>query len=95
MVVGSTRLTILLHGCSSLKEKRSSRQALTSRIRAAFKVAVGEVADQDVWDHLVLGVAAVGPDRVPVEQVLREVADLVERSGIGELLSETTDIHRP
>ena len=95
MVVGSLRLTVRLQGCRSLKEKRRPRQAITSRIRSSFKVAVGEVADQDLWNSLVLGIAAVGPDRGPVERVLRDVADFVEELGIGEVIEEVVDIHRP
>lgn len=95
MVVGSLRLTVRLPGCRSLKEKRGPRRSITSRIRSTFKVAVAEVADQDLWNSLVLGIAAIGPDRGPVEQVLRDVADFVEDQGIGELIEEVVDIHRP
>ena len=94
MVIGSLKLTIRLHGCHSLKEKRAPRQAITSRLRSRFKVAVAEVADQDQWNSLVLGIAAVGPDRGPVERVLRHVADFVEEQGIGELIEELVEIHR-
>ncbi len=95
MVVGSLRLTLRLPGCRSLKEKRQPRQSITSRIRNTFKVAVAEVDDQDLWNSLVLGVAAIGPDRGPVERVLRDVADFVEELGIGELIGETVEFHRP
>jgi uncharacterized protein len=94
MVVGSLRLTVRLHGCRSLKEKRRPRQMLTSRIRSTFKVAVAEVADQDVWTLITLGVAAVGPDRGPVEQVLRDVASFVDELGVGELIEDTVEILR-
>ena len=95
MVVGSLRLTVRLVGGRSLKEKRGPRRSITSRIRSAGKVAVAEVAGQELWNSLVLGVAAVGPDRGPVERVLRDVADFVEELGIGELIEEVVDIHRP
>jgi uncharacterized protein len=95
MIVGSLRLTLRLAGCRSLKEKRAPRRSITSRIRTTFKVAVAEVDDQDLWNSLVLGIAAVGPDRGPVERVLRDVADFVEEQGIGELIEEVVDIHRP
>ena len=94
MVTGTLRLSIRLHGCRSLKEKRRPRQMLRDQIRNRFKVAVAEVADQDTWDLLTLGVAAVGPDRVPVERVLQQVAEMVEASGVGELLEDRTEIHR-
>lgn len=88
MYVGSLRLRIRLHGCRSLKEKRRPRQMLRDRIRNHFKVAVAEVADQDSWDMLSLGVAAVGPDRTPLDQLLKSVADAIEDAGVGELIEE-------
>ena len=47
---------------------------------------------QDVWTLLTLGVAAVGPDAVVLEQVLRAVADQVADSGHGELIDEDLTI---
>ena len=94
MIVGSLRLTLRLAGCRSLKEKRAPRRSITSRIRTTFKVAVAEVDDQDLWNSLVLGIAAVGPDRGPVERVLRDVADFVEELGYGELIEEILEIER-
>ena len=94
MVTGTLRMTIGLYGCASLKEKRASRQRITSRIRNNFKVAVSEVATQDVLDTLTVGVATLGPDRVPVESVLRKIADFVEELGEGRLEAEHIEFHR-
>lgn len=94
MVVGSLRLSIRLHGCRSLKEKRKPRQRITQRIRNRFKVAVSEVDTQEHWTELTLGVATVGPHAGAVERVLRDVADFVEELGEGELLEEVLEIER-
>ena len=94
MVTGTLRLSIRLHGCRSLKEKRRPRQMLRDRIRNRFEVAVAEVADQDTWDLLTLGVATVGPDREPVERVLQQVAQMVEQEAVGELIEDSIVIHR-
>ena len=94
MIVGSIRLTIRLHGCSSLKEKRSPRQRISQKIRNRFKVAVAEVDTQDVWTLITLGVATVGSNRALVERVLRDVADFVEEDGEGELIEEVVEIER-
>jgi uncharacterized protein YlxP (DUF503 family) len=94
MVTGTLKLRIHLAGCSSLKEKRSVRQRITSRIRNTFKVAVAEVDTQDVWETLTLGIATLGPDKTPVESVLRRVADFVEDLGEGRLESEELDFIR-
>ena len=68
---------------------------LRDRIRNRFKVAVAEVADQDSWDFLSLGVAAVGPDRLPIDQLLRNVASAIEDAGVGELIEEELIVQRP
>ncbi len=94
MVTGSLLLKIRLHGCRSLKEKRRPRQMLRDRIRSRFKVAVSEVSDQDTWNLLCLGVATVGPDPGPVQQVLQEVATLVAELGVGELIEDSIELHR-
>ena len=94
MVVGSLRLVIRLHASHSLKEKRRPRRMLTDRIRNKFGVAVAEVDSQDVWNLLTLGVAAVGPDRGPVEQVLRNVVEFVVSFGEGEVIEDTIEFDR-
>ena len=94
MIVGSIRLTIRLHGCSSLKEKRGPRQRISQRIRNRFKVAVAEVDTQEVWTLITLGVATVGSSAALVERVLRDVADWVEECGEGELIEEILEIER-
>jgi uncharacterized protein YlxP (DUF503 family) len=94
MVVGSLRVTLRLHGVTSLKEKRSPRRMLTDRVRSRFKVAASEVGDQDVLNLITLGFATVGPDATRVESVLRRVADFIEDSGVGELIDETIFLDR-
>jgi len=94
VVTGTLKLRIHIPGCSSLKEKRSVRQRIGSRIRNKFKVAVAEVDTQDVWETLTLGIATLGPDKTPVESTLRKVADFVEQLGEGRLESEELDFFR-
>jgi hypothetical protein len=94
MVTGTLKLRIALPGCGSLKEKRSSRQRIVSRIRNTFKVAVSEVATQDEWQLLTLGVATLGPDRSPIESTLQKVADFVEELGEGRLEAEEVEFFR-
>lgn len=94
MIVGSLEVTLRLHGVRSLKEKRAIRQSLLSKIRTGFKLAAAETDDQDTWDALTVGIAAVGPHRGPVQQVLRDAADYIASGDYGELLDERTEIER-
>ena len=94
MVTGTLRLRIRIDGSRSLKEKRAVRQSIVSRIKNRFEVAVAEVATQDDWELITLGVATLGPDKVPVESTLRKVANFVEDLGEGRLESEELDLFR-
>lgn len=94
MVVGALEISLRLHGVRSLKEKRRPRQMLVSKLRNRFKVAVAEVDDQDTWDLLTLGLATVGPHRGPVERALRDAADWIAESGVGEVAMERLEIER-
>jgi hypothetical protein len=51
-----------LRSSHSLKEKRKVLRSIKDRIRARFNVSVAEVDDQDLWQSIVLGFAAVGSD---------------------------------
>jgi uncharacterized protein YlxP (DUF503 family) len=94
MVVGSLSVSLRLHGVRSLKEKRRPRRMLCDSIRSRFKVAAGEVADQDTWDLLTLGFSTVGPERGPVEQVLRAVLEHIEGTGEGEVIAQALRFER-
>jgi len=78
MTIGFCRLTLFLADSGSLKHKRGILKSLTSRVRNRFNVSVAEVADNDVWQKAVLGVAVVANDSRYANQVLSKVVSLVE-----------------
>ena len=70
MVVGVLRLTLVVPGARSLKEKRHVVRKITDRVRARYNVSIAEVAENDVWQRAVLGVSAVANDHSFVNEVL-------------------------
>jgi len=78
MVVAIAVFDIHLPHCRGLKEKRAFLRPLKSRLRGDFEISASEVAHQDLLQRAVLGVAAVGPDRVALEPLLAKVAGFVE-----------------
>ena len=80
MHVGICKLTLHLHGASTLKEKRQVARALSDRIRNRFNVAVAEVEDADLRQRLTLGLCCVSNDRGHADSMLSGVLDFVERS---------------
>jgi uncharacterized protein YlxP (DUF503 family) len=95
MVVGVLRLTLYIHGASSLKDKRQVLRKVVDRVRARYNVAVAEVGDQDIWQTAVIGVCAVANDHSFVNEVLDKVvrdagqiAEIVKREMEIETYSE-------
>jgi uncharacterized protein YlxP (DUF503 family) len=95
MVVGILRLTLYIHGASSLKDKRQVLRKVTDRLRSRFNVSVAEVGDNDVWQKAVVGIAAVANDHSFVNEVLDKcardagaIAEIVQREMEIETYSE-------
>jgi uncharacterized protein len=77
MFVGVLRLTLYLPDPGSLKSKRHLLRSAIDRVKSRFNVSVAEVAENDLWQKSVVGVAAVGNDRAFVNQTLDKVAEFV------------------
>lgn len=92
MYVGIARLEFHLPLCHSLKEKRQIVRRLVERVRAQFKVSVGEVDHQDLWQRTALGVALVGSDPAHVERMTVQIADFMERQHLAEPLGRLVEV---
>jgi uncharacterized protein len=77
MFVGVLRLTMHLPDPGSLKSKRHLLRSAIDRVKAKFNVSIAEVADNDLWQRSVVGVAAVGNDHAFVNETLDKVSDFV------------------
>jgi uncharacterized protein YlxP (DUF503 family) len=95
MVVGVLRLTLYIHGASSLKDKRQVLRKVTDRLRARYNVGVAEVGDNDVWQRAVVGIVAVANDSRFINEVLDKcvrdagkIAEIVNREMEIETYSE-------
>jgi uncharacterized protein len=85
MFVGVLRLTLYLPDPGSLKSKRHLLRSAIDRVKAKFNVSVAEVADNDLWQRSVVGVAAVGNEHAFVNETLDKVADFVAAMHGGQL----------
>ena len=86
VVVGTCQLVFELPDNHSLKGKRQVSRSLIQRIRNRFNVAVAEVADQDHWQLLSLGVCCVTDSGRHANQVLSNVLDFIEDEDQGAVL---------
>ncbi|BDG02028.1 DUF503 domain-containing protein [Anaeromyxobacter oryzae] len=92
MFVGVLRLTVHLPEPGSLKSKRHLLRSAIDRVKAKFNVSIAEVAENDLWQKSVVGVAAVGNDHAFVNEVLDKVADFVSSMHGGQILVTARDI---
>ncbi len=92
MFVGVLRLTLHLPAPGSLKSKRHLVRSAIDRVKAKFNVSVAEVAENDLWQKSVVGVAAVGNDHAFVNETLDKVAGFVASVHGGQLLVTGRDL---
>src|SRR6266498_2148339 len=85
MFVGVLRLTLHLPEPGSLKSKRHLLRSAIDRVKAKFNVSIAEVAENDLWQKSVVGIAAVGNDHGFVNESLDKVADFVASMHGGQL----------
>jgi hypothetical protein len=92
MWVGVLRLTLHLPEPGSLKSKRHLLRSAIDRVKARYNVSIAEVADNDLWQRSVVGVAAVGNEQAFVNETLDKVADFVASMHGGQLLVTGRDL---
>jgi uncharacterized protein YlxP (DUF503 family) len=92
MFVGVLRLTLHLPEPGSLKSKRHLLRSAIDRVKARFNVSIAEVAENDLWQKSVVGVAAVGNDHAFVNETLDKVADFIASMHGGQIMLTGRDL---
>lgn len=92
MVVGLCTVELYMPDADSLKAKRQILLSLKDRLRDKFNVSVAEVADQDLWQKAVLGIACVANEGARVNQVLDQAINLIRSTRTLELVQSRIDI---
>ncbi len=85
MHVGCCSLKFFLHGNRSLKGKRRVVKSLRDRVKNKFNISVAEIGDQDVWQSLHIGIAAVSSDAQYLDGLLRQVVDFIDNLHLAEM----------
>lgn len=85
MVVGLGMVSLRIHECRSLKEKRKVIKSIISQIRNKFNASIAEVGANDIYQLAEIGVAVVGNDRVFINSVIDKIFDSIEELGIAEV----------
>lgn len=88
MVVGATRIELLLPGCTSLKAKRQVMRSIVDRTKARFNVSVAEIEYQDLWQRSALGVAYACENHYQAEKLLDKVTRFIENMNKASIVKE-------
>jgi uncharacterized protein len=89
MVVGTGRITLRLHGCRSLKEKRKTVKSLIAGLSNRFNASVAEVGANDLLQRAEIGFSMVGNDSGKVNAGIDHAFDFAEKTALAEI----TDIN--
>jgi len=81
MLVGVMKVQILMHGITSLKDKRHIVKSVIGRLQSRFNVSISEVEHQDSKATAVLGLAVVSNDAVFIDQQLDSILDFMRNDG--------------
>ncbi|HXN56210.1 MAG TPA: DUF503 domain-containing protein [Myxococcales bacterium] len=92
MVVGVLRLTLVVPGARSLKDKRQALRRIVDRVRARYNVSIAEVGENDVWQRAVVGITAVANEHAFVNEVLDKVVRDVEGLAVAQLVNREMEI---
>jgi len=92
MHVGYCSLKFYLHGNNSLKGKRKVVRSIKDRLKNKFNVSVAEVGDQDVWQTLHLGIAAVNSDAIYLDGLFKQLVNFIDNMNLAEMTDCQTEI---
>ncbi|CZQ90920.1 Hypothetical protein Tpal_1330 [Trichococcus palustris] len=74
----AVELSIRLFDSYSLKDKRSVVKSIIAKMHQRYNISIAEVADQDMLNQAVIGIAIVSSSMVLCQQVLDKVVEEIE-----------------
>ena len=90
MIIGTAEIKLYAPWVYSLKEKRMIVKSLIAKTRNKFNVSIAEIAEQDMHQTIVLGLACVAGSVSHSDSIIDNVISLIESSTEAEI----TDIIR-
>ena len=80
MTIGVARVTLLLEGSMSLKDKRQVVRSITKRVQNQFNAAIAEVEDLDDMRMATLGFTVVSNSAPHADEMMANVINFIERN---------------
>lgn len=87
MILGILHFEVLVHGATSLKDKRRVVQSLKDRLHREHLCSIAEVGDPDILNCAVMGIAVVARDGKRAGEVLDAIALKLRETRDAEITS--------
>lgn len=98
-ILGGSKLiiaicTVKIHApwVHSLKEKRMVVKSICAKVHNKFNISIAEVDEQDIYQVIVLGFAAVAGDTCHGDSIIDNVVNFIESSTEGAITSIERDL---
>ena len=87
-------ITFRLHApwVHSLKEKRMIVKSIISQLQNRFHVSAAEINEQDIYQIIVIGVAAIVPHNAMADSLMDDISLFVEENTEAEILDEEREM---
>ena len=92
MVVGIGIVTFRIHGCRSLKEKRSIVKSLVRQVQNNFNLSVAEVGAHDIYQKAEIGFSLVGTDQRVINSKSDKILNWWDNMGLAEIIDSDLEI---
>lgn len=92
MVVGIAVITLRLHECRSLKDKRRIVKSIIQQLRNNFNASVSEVGSNDIYQKAEIGIAMTGNDRQMMNSKIDKLINLIDEIGLAEIVDTEMEI---
>ena len=76
----------------SLKEKRMIVKSLITKLQNKYHVLAAEVDEQDTYQIIVIGVAAIVPHNAMADSLMDDISHFIEENTEAEIIDEEREI---
>lgn len=85
------KITLRASWVHSLKEKRMVVKSIVQKLKNKFNLSVAEVADQDIHQIIVIGIAAVCGSSAQVDSTMENIINFAEVNTDAEIINIQRD----
>ena len=91
MVVGVCKLSLMIEGSQSLKDKRAVLRHIKDKVQNKFNCAIAEVGEQDMLQSAELGFAVVSNELVFTQSVVQKILVFIENLAAAKVTADEQD----